>query len=200
MLDTLIRNVRMLLLPDLLPPNGLHVLRVEEREVELCWDELEPSLSPISMFAVTYAPLGQSSTKTDFLDHRQFTHVMQGLQPGMLYNISAVSLKFKTNSNDTSQPATALIRTSELQNCPKMCSGETHHTFSNLLCICVAGPPPVEQLQVVNVSSSQVWLSWLVQAAHHAAVNRVHVSLSPLDGSEARTAVLNISTTQYTFR
>ncbi|XP_011471983.1 sushi, nidogen and EGF-like domain-containing protein 1 [Oryzias latipes] len=158
---------------DLLPPNGLHVLRVEEREVELCWDELEPSLSPISMFAVTYAPLGQSSTKTDFLDHRQFTHVMQGLQPGMLYNISAVSLKFKTNSNDTSQPATALIRTR---------------------------PPPVEQLQVVNVSSSQVWLSWLVQAAHHAAVNRVHVSLSPLDGSEARTAVLNISTTQYTFR
>uniref|UniRef100_A0A8C7YEY0 Sushi, nidogen and EGF-like domain-containing protein 1 n=1 Tax=Oryzias sinensis TaxID=183150 RepID=A0A8C7YEY0_9TELE len=136
---------------DLLPPNGLHVLRVEEREVELCWDELEPSLSPISMFAVTYAPLGQNSTKTDFLDHRQFTHVMQGLQPGMLYNISAVSLKFKTNSNDTSQPATALIRTR---------------------------PPPVEQLQVVNVSSSQVWLSWLVQAAHHAAVNRVHVSLS----------------------
>ncbi|XP_024114885.1 sushi, nidogen and EGF-like domain-containing protein 1 isoform X1 [Oryzias melastigma] len=157
---------------DLLPPNGLHVLRVEEREVELCWDEPEPSLSPISMFAVTYAPLGQSSTKTDYLDHHQSTHVLRGLQPGLLYNISAVSLKFKTNSNDTSQPATALIRTR---------------------------PPPVEQLQVLNVSSSQVWLSWLIQASHHAAINRVHVSLSPLDGSEARSAVLNTSTSQYTF-
>lgn len=168
--------------------------------MELCWDEPEPSLSPISMFAVTYAPLGQSSTKTDYLDHHQSTHVLRGLQPGLLYNISAVSLKFKTNSNDTSQPATALIRTSELENCSKMPSGETRDTFSDSLCICVAGPPPVEQLQVLNVSSSQVWLSWLIQASHHAAINRVHVSLSPLDGSEARSAVLNTSTSQYTFR
>lgn len=67
------------------------------------------------------------------------------------------------------------------------------------LCFCV-GPRRVEQLQVVNVSSSQVWLSWLVQAARHAAASRVHVSLLPSDGSEARTAVLNTSTTEYTFR
>lgn len=58
----------------------------------------------------------------------------------------------------------------------------------------------MEQLQVVNVSSSQVWLSWLVQAARHAAVSRVLVSLLPSHGSEARTAVLNTSTTEYSFR
>uniref|UniRef100_A0AAQ5XT91 Sushi, nidogen and EGF-like domain-containing protein 1 n=1 Tax=Amphiprion ocellaris TaxID=80972 RepID=A0AAQ5XT91_AMPOC len=144
---------------DLLPPPGLHVLRVEESEVELRWDEPEPSHSLISMFAVTYAPLGHSNPRTDYLDRQQSTHVMRGLVPGLLYNISTVSIKLKTNSNDTSQPATALIRTR---------------------------PRRVEQLQVVNVSSSQVWLTWLVQAARHAAVSRVHVSLLPSDGSEAR--------------
>lgn len=67
-------------------------------------------------------------------------------------------------------------------------------------CFSVAGPRRVEQLQVVNVSSSQVWLSWLVQAARHAAVSRVHVSLLPSDGGKARTAVLNSSTTEHSFR
>ncbi|XP_041862481.1 sushi, nidogen and EGF-like domain-containing protein 1 isoform X2 [Melanotaenia boesemani] len=157
---------------DLLPPHGLHVLRVEESEVELRWDEPEPSQSLISMFAVTYAPLGQSNLKTDYLDKQRSTHLMRGLVPGLLYNISTYSIKLKTNGNDTSQPATALIRTR---------------------------PQRVEQLQVVNVSSSHVWLSWLVQAARHAAVNRVHVSLLPSDGSKARTAVLNTSTAEYTF-
>uniref|UniRef100_A0A3P9BQA7 Sushi, nidogen and EGF like domains 1 n=1 Tax=Maylandia zebra TaxID=106582 RepID=A0A3P9BQA7_9CICH len=157
---------------DLLPPPGLHVLRVEESEVELRWDEPEPSNNLISMFAVTYAPLGQSNSKTDYLDRQKSTHVMRGLMPGLLYNISTFSIKLKTNSSDTSQPATALIRTR---------------------------PQPAEQLQVVNVSSSQVWLQWLVQAARHAAVSRVHVSLLPSDGREGRTAVLNTSTTEYTF-
>lgn len=66
--------------------------------------------------------------------------------------------------------------------------------------VSVLGPRRVEQLQAVNVSSTQVWLSWLVQAARHAAVSRVHVSLLPSDGSEARTAVLNTSTTEHVFR
>uniref|UniRef100_I3KT48 Sushi, nidogen and EGF like domains 1 n=1 Tax=Oreochromis niloticus TaxID=8128 RepID=I3KT48_ORENI len=157
---------------DLLPPPGLHVLRVEESEVELRWDEPEPSNNLISMFAVTYAPLGQSNSKTDYLDRQKSTHVMRGLVPGLLYNISTFSIKLKTNSSDTSQPATALIRTR---------------------------PQPAEQLQVVNVSSSQVWLQWLVEAARHAAISRVHVSLLPSDGREGRTAVLNTSTTEYTF-
>uniref|UniRef100_A0A3B4VL62 Sushi, nidogen and EGF-like domain-containing protein 1 n=1 Tax=Seriola dumerili TaxID=41447 RepID=A0A3B4VL62_SERDU len=157
---------------DLLPPSGLHVLRVEENEVELRWDEPEPSHSLISGFAVTYAPLGRSDPKTDYLDRQQSTHVMRGLVPGLLYNISTYSIKRSSNRKDSSQPATALIRTR---------------------------PRRVEQLQVVNVSSSQVWLSWLVQAARHAAVSRVHVSLLPSDGSEARTAVLNTSTTEHTF-
>lgn len=60
-----------------------------------------------------------------------------------------------------------------------------------------AGPRRVEELQVVNVTSSQVWLSWLVPMA---TVDRVHVSLLPSDGSEAQTAVLNTSTTEYSFR
>jgi len=81
--------------------------------VELRWDEPEPSNGLISMFAVTYAPLGQSNPKTDYLDRQRSTHVMRDLVPGMLYNISTVSIKLKTNSNDSSQPATALIRTSE---------------------------------------------------------------------------------------
>ncbi|XP_024857944.1 sushi, nidogen and EGF-like domain-containing protein 1 isoform X2 [Kryptolebias marmoratus] len=157
---------------DLLPPSGLHVLRVEESEVELRWDQPEASQSVISMFAVSYAPLGQSIPKTDYLDRQQSIHVLRHLEPGVLYNISTVSIKLRTNSNDTSQPATALIRTR---------------------------PQRVEQLQVVNVSSSQVWLSWLVQAAHHATVSRVHVSLVPSDGSKTQTAALNTSTAEYTF-
>nr|XP_043900380.1 sushi, nidogen and EGF-like domain-containing protein 1 isoform X1 [Solea senegalensis] len=157
---------------DLLPPSGLHVLRVEENEVELRWDEPEPSQSLISGFAVTYAPLRGGNPRTDYLDRHQSTHVMQGLVPGLLYNISTFSVKRSTNRKDSSRPATALIRTR---------------------------PRRVEELQVVNASSSQVWLSWLVQAARHAAVSRVHVSLLPSDGSEARTAVLNTSTTEYSF-
>ncbi|CAG5861826.1 unnamed protein product [Menidia menidia] len=157
---------------DLLPPHGLHVLRVEESEVELRWDEPEPSHGLISMFAVTYAPVGQSNPKTDYLDRQRSAHVMRDLIPGTLYNISTVSIKLKTNSNDTSQPATALIRTR---------------------------PRRVEQLHVVNVSATQVWLRWLVQAARHAAVSRLHVSLLPSNGSRAQTAVLNTSTTEYTF-
>lgn len=112
-LNIRIRYVKLPLSPDLLPPPGLHVLRVEESEVELRWDEPEPSNNLISMFAVTYAPLGQSNSKTDYLDRQKSTHVMQGLMPGLLYNISTFSIKLKTNSSDTSQPATALIRTSE---------------------------------------------------------------------------------------
>uniref|UniRef100_A0A7N6BGB5 Sushi, nidogen and EGF-like domains 1 n=1 Tax=Anabas testudineus TaxID=64144 RepID=A0A7N6BGB5_ANATE len=157
---------------DLLPPSGLHVVHVEENEVELRWDEPEPSHSQISGFAVTYAPLGWSNYKTDYLDRKQLIHVMRGLMPGLLYNISTVSIKHNTNSTDYSQPATALIRTR---------------------------PRRVEELQVVNVSSSQVWLSWLIQAARHTAVSGVLVSLLPSDGSETRTAVLNTSTTEYTF-
>uniref|UniRef100_A0A671W0Q0 Sushi, nidogen and EGF like domains 1 n=1 Tax=Sparus aurata TaxID=8175 RepID=A0A671W0Q0_SPAAU len=157
---------------DLLPPSGLHVVRVEENEVELRWDEPEASQSLISGFIVTYGPLGRSNRKSDLLDRLKSTHVMRGLVPGVLYNISTFSTKRNTNSNDISQPATALIRTR---------------------------PRRVEQLQVVNVSSSQVWLSWLVQAARHAAASRVHVSLLPSAGSEARTAVLNMSTTEHTF-
>lgn len=112
-LNIRIRYVKFPLSPDLLPPPGLHVLRVEESEVELRWDEPEPSNNLISMFAVTYAPLGQSNSKTDYLDRQKSTHVMRGLMPGLLYNISTFSIKLKTNSSDTSQPATALIRTSE---------------------------------------------------------------------------------------
>uniref|UniRef100_A0A3Q3WAJ4 Sushi, nidogen and EGF-like domain-containing protein 1 n=1 Tax=Mola mola TaxID=94237 RepID=A0A3Q3WAJ4_MOLML len=156
---------------DLLPPSGLHVVRVEENEVALRWDEPEPSHSLVSGFVVTYGPLGRSNRKSDVLDRHSSTHVMRGLVPGVLYNISTFSTKRNANNNDVSQPATALIRT----------------------------PRRVEQLQVVNVSSSQVWLSWLVQAARHAAVSRVHVSLLPSDGGKARTAVLNSSTTEHSF-
>lgn len=103
----------MLLFPDLLPPSGLHVLRVEENEVELRWDQPDHSHRVLSMFAVTYAPLGNSTPKTDYLDKQRSTHVLRDLVPGMLYNISTVSIKLKAYGNDTSQPATALIRTSE---------------------------------------------------------------------------------------
>lgn len=64
----------------------------------------------------------------------------------------------------------------------------------------LTGPQPVEQLQVVNVSSSQVWLRWMVQASRHAAISHVHVSLLPSDGSEARTVILNASSTEHSFR
>uniref|UniRef100_A0A8C7GN26 Sushi, nidogen and EGF-like domains 1 n=1 Tax=Oncorhynchus kisutch TaxID=8019 RepID=A0A8C7GN26_ONCKI len=142
---------------DLLPPSGLHVLRVEENEVELRWDLPDPSSqSLVSGFAVTYAPLGllgrgSGTRKTDFLDKKQSTYQLQGLVPGLLYNISTFSVKRNTNSNDISQPAIALIRTR---------------------------PRRVDQLQVVNVSSSQVWLRWLVQAARHATVSQVRLSLN----------------------
>lgn len=64
----------------------------------------------------------------------------------------------------------------------------------------VSGPHKVEQLEVVNVSSSQVWLRWLVQVDRHSAVSQVRVSLLPADESGPRTAVFNSSVTEYTFR
>nr|XP_023999788.1 sushi, nidogen and EGF-like domain-containing protein 1 [Salvelinus alpinus] len=164
---------------DLLPPSGLHVLWVEEDEVELRWDLPDPSSQSLfSGFAVTYAPLGlpgrgSGTRKTDFLDKKQSTYQLQGLEPGLLYNISTFSVKRNTNSDDISQPAIALIRTR---------------------------PRRVDQLQVVNVSSSQVWLRWLVQAARHAAVSQVRLSLVSSDGSGARTALVNASTMEYAFR
>ncbi|XP_036374730.1 sushi, nidogen and EGF-like domain-containing protein 1 [Megalops cyprinoides] len=157
---------------DLLPPSGLHVLRVEESEVELRWDLPDSPQSLISGFAITYAPLGRGARKTDFLDKLHSTHLLQGLAPGHLYNISTFSVKRNANSNDISQPAVALIRTR---------------------------PKKVEQLQVVNVSSSQVWLRWLVQVGQHSAVSQVRVSLAASDGSGTRTALLNTSVTEYSF-
>ncbi|MCJ8729669.1 hypothetical protein PDJAM_G00109160 [Pangasius djambal] len=157
---------------DLLPPSGLHVLRVEESEVELQWDQADTNQNLISGFAITYAPIGRSPRKTDFLERQHSTYVLHGLSPGQLYNISTYSIKRNSNSNDISQPAIALIRTR---------------------------PRKVDQLQVVNVSSSQVWLQFLVQAGWHAAVNLVRVSLVPSDGSGTRTAVLNASVTEYSF-
>ncbi|XP_060775760.1 sushi, nidogen and EGF-like domain-containing protein 1 isoform X2 [Neoarius graeffei] len=157
---------------DLLPPSGLHVLRVEESEVELRWDQADTNQNLISGFAITYAPIGRNPRKTDFLERQHSTYVLQGLSPGQLYNISTYSIKRNSNSNDISQPAIALIRTR---------------------------PRKVEQLQVVNVSSSQVWIQWLVKAGWHAAVNLVRVSLVPSDGSGTRTAVLNASVTEYSF-
>ena len=65
---------------------------------------------------------------------------------------------------------------------------------------CAAGPLAVEQLAVVNVSSTAVWLSWLVQAARHAAATQLRLSLVPADGGGARTALLNGSATQFSFR
>lgn len=98
---------------DLLPPSGLHVLRVEDSEVELRWDEADINQNLISGFAITYAPIGRSPRKTDFLERQHSTYVLQGLSPGQLYNISTYSIKRNSKSNDISQPAIALIRTSE---------------------------------------------------------------------------------------
>uniref|UniRef100_A0A8C6TT76 Sushi, nidogen and EGF-like domain-containing protein 1 n=1 Tax=Neogobius melanostomus TaxID=47308 RepID=A0A8C6TT76_9GOBI len=152
-------------------PSGLRVLRVEENEVELRWDAPDPFQSLVSGFAVKYAPLGRGNRKTDLLDRRQHSHVMRGLLPGLLYNISTISLKHNINNSDYSRPATALIRTR---------------------------PRRVEQLSVVNVSSSAVWLQWLLQAARHTTVSRVLVSVAPSGNhSEAVTAVLNGNATEY---
>ncbi|KAK7891872.1 hypothetical protein WMY93_023835 [Mugilogobius chulae] len=74
-------------------------------EVELRWDPPEPSQSLVSGFAVKYAPLGRGSRKTDLLERRH-SHVMRGLQPGLLYNISTISLKHNINNSDYSRPAT----------------------------------------------------------------------------------------------
>uniref|UniRef100_A0A8C2B612 Sushi, nidogen and EGF-like domains 1 n=1 Tax=Cyprinus carpio TaxID=7962 RepID=A0A8C2B612_CYPCA len=157
---------------DLLPPSGLHVLRVEENEVELRWDQSDATQNLISGFAVAFAPVGRGPRKTDFLKKQHSTYVLQGLNPGQLYNISTFSVKRNTNSNDISQPAFALIRTR---------------------------PRKVEQLEVVDVSSSQVWLRWLVHVGRHVAVSQVRVSLVPADGSGPRTAVLNSNVTEYSF-
>lgn len=102
---------------DLLPPSGLHVLRVEENEVELRWDQSDATQNLISGFAIAFAPVGRLPKRTDFLEKQHSTYVLQGLKPGQLYNISTFSVKRNTNSNDISQPAFALIRTSKSLNC-----------------------------------------------------------------------------------
>ena len=102
------------------------MLRVEESELEIRWDQPHPSPVPVTGFAITYAPLaaaaaavggggagGRGGRQTDFLDRQQSSHLLQGLTPGELYNISTFSIKRNANSNDISQPAVALIRTRE---------------------------------------------------------------------------------------
>ncbi|XP_061680966.1 rootletin isoform X3 [Syngnathoides biaculeatus] len=161
---------------DLLPPSGLHVQRVEESEMELRWDQPEASTAAwLSGFVVTYAPHGRGGAlKVDFLDRQRRRHVLRGLVPGLLYNISTYSIKRNANSDHVSMPATALIRTR---------------------------PRRVERLQVSNVSSSEVRLSWSfnVKTARHAPVSGVRVTLTSEDGGDTRTALLNASTSEHTF-
>lgn len=79
--------------------------------MELRWDQLDTSDSPLSGFAVTYAPLGRGPRRSDFLERQHSSYLLQGLEPGLLYNISTFSVRRGANSNDISQPAFALIRT-----------------------------------------------------------------------------------------
>ncbi|XP_077390200.1 uncharacterized protein sned1 isoform X5 [Festucalex cinctus] len=161
---------------DLLPPSGLHVQRVEESEMELRWDQPEASSAAwLSGFVVTYAPHGRGGArKVDYLDRQSRRHVLRSLVPGLLYNISTYSIKRNTNSDHVSRPATALIRTR---------------------------PRRVEHLQVMNVSSSEVWLSWSLnlKTTRHAPVSRIRVTLMSEDGGQAHTALLNATTTEHVF-
>lgn len=82
-----------------------------------------------------------------------------------------------------------------------MCSINKDVKFAHMFFLCsVLGPRKVEHLEVVNVSSSQVWLRWLVQVNRHTAVHQVRVSLVPEDGGRPRTAILNSNVSEYTFR
>ncbi|XP_051928957.1 sushi, nidogen and EGF-like domain-containing protein 1 isoform X1 [Hippocampus zosterae] len=161
---------------DLLPPSGLHVQRVEESEMELRWDQPEASSAAwLTGFVVTYAPHGRGGArKVDFLDRQSRWHVLRSLVPGLLYNISTYSIKRNANNDHVSRPATALIRTR---------------------------PRRVEHLQVSNVSSSEVWLSWSlnIKTTRHAPVSRIRVTLTPEDGGQAHTALLNATTSEHAF-
>lgn len=76
--------------------------------MELRWDQLDASAdSPLSGFTVTYALLGREPHRRDFLERQHTSYLLQGLEPGLLYNISTFSMR----RNDISQPAFALIRT-----------------------------------------------------------------------------------------
>ncbi|XP_077463845.1 sushi, nidogen and EGF-like domain-containing protein 1 isoform X2 [Stigmatopora argus] len=165
---------------DLLPPSGLHVQRVEESELELRWEQPEAastaSAAWLSGFVVTYAPHGRGggARKVDFLDRQRRRHVLRGLLPGLLYNISTYSIKRNANSDHVSQPATALIRTR---------------------------PRRVENLQVSNVSESEAWLSWDLdsKAARHVPVSAIRVTLTPEDGGGMLTILLNASAEEHLF-
>ncbi|KAF3835743.1 hypothetical protein F7725_028301 [Dissostichus mawsoni] len=122
---------------------------VRENEVELRWDQPEPEHSLISGFVVTYAPLGSSNPKTDTLERQQSSHIMRGLLPGLLYNISTFSIKRNTNSNDNSQPATALIRTRPL---PPQNLSLSHVTTNSALITWSRYPRNVPDGFVVNVT------------------------------------------------
>lgn len=64
------------------------------------------------------------------------------------------------------------------------------------------GPQRVEHLQVLNVSSSEVWLSWSlnIKTTRHAPVSRIRVTLTPEDGGQAHTVLLNANTSEHAFR
>lgn len=76
--------------------------------MELRWDQVEVSAdSPLTGFTVTYALLGREPHRRDFLERQHTSYLLQGLEPGLLYNISTFSMR----RSDISQPAFALIRT-----------------------------------------------------------------------------------------
>lgn len=71
---------------------------------------------------------------------------------------------------------------------------------SELVCVCVSGPRRAEQLQVVNITSSQVCVRWQVKAARHTTVSLLRVSVVPGDGSGGHSVLLNANATEHTFR
>ncbi|KAG2462125.1 SNED1 protein, partial [Polypterus senegalus] len=151
---------------ELFAPAALQVKKLEEDEVEVSWKSANASQKLIDGFAVTYTPVGGGARKTDFLDKHRTTHLLRSLLPGRLYNVSVYSVKRNTNNNDISQSVVTLVRTR---------------------------PHKVEEFLVTNVSTSRVWMKWVLRQSKHSIVDGFRISLKSAKSMEEISVLLNAS-------
>ncbi|XP_028650648.1 sushi, nidogen and EGF-like domain-containing protein 1 isoform X1 [Erpetoichthys calabaricus] len=151
---------------ELFAPAALQVKKLEEDEVEVSWKSANASQKLIDGFAVTYTPVGGGARKTDFLDKHRTTHLLRSLLPGRLYNVSVYSVKRNTNNNDISQSVVTLVRTR---------------------------PHKVEEFLVTNVSTSRVWMKWVLRQSKHSIADGFQISLKSAKSTEETSVLLNSS-------
>ncbi|XP_043926270.1 sushi, nidogen and EGF-like domain-containing protein 1 [Protopterus annectens] len=160
---------------ELLPPVSLTAEQVDTTEMKISWllPKEQDGEQLINGFAVTYVSTDGNFPKTDFVEKGHSSHILRSLAAGRAYNISVYSVKRNVyNRNDISHPSILLLRTR---------------------------PPPVENLHVLNVTSSSIAVKWALHKLKHSTVSKVRASINSTHLLENISVYLDPNTTKHTF-